>query len=154
MITDFTIVRLVERFMIDLFGALRNMPASFKHDICQYLKDTTSNVLRLCTKAMDTPPYDNELRTVKRNMLIEAHSEAQYLQVLLCTLNDMSAMSNKVKAGLDMQLYDIFWNLQRLVGSLNKGIIKNESDAAGAPCSTELNMIETCDCDREGGSNA
>ena len=146
MITDFTVVRLVVKFMIDLFGVLKNTPSTFKHDIVQYLKNIMMNILCLVVKAMDTPPYDNKLKEMKRNMLIEAHSELQCMQVLLSVLNDMSAMSNQVKAGLDLQIFDIFLNLQRLVCSLNKDINRCESDVNGEPSHTGLNMIETCDC--------
>lgn len=151
-ITDFTVVRSLMLLRKDLYDVFNLTPKKFRFNIEQETKDCIGYAIRLVSKSMRTPPLDTGLMKLKRDMLIEADSELGYLEVNLCQLNDMCAMSNAAKAKLDMQLYDIYGNIERLVNSLIRHIDESERGCYdGRP---GLGVIGMPDCGREGGSHA
>lgn len=151
-ITDFTVVNVLMRFEMELYRILDNIPKKYKFDLQQQLKDAVGAALRLVAKAIDTPPISRELLITKRNMFIEAHSELQFAELRLCQLNRLCAFSDKVKAQLDMQLYDIFGNLDRLVNSLSKDISGSEMQECAL--TSVPNEIGTPNCGIGGLPNA
>jgi len=129
-ITDFTIARLLAVFEQDLYNLFEYTPKKFRFSLEQFLKNTLDNAVRLVMKCLDTPPEEPYLLRLKRDMLIEAHSELRVVEFRLNQLNDLCAMSNETKAKFDIQLFEIYGNLERFANSLNKRL-KEESDAAG-----------------------
>lgn len=126
-ITDFTVVRSIMTLQRDIFSIFNNTPKKFRYNIEQEVKDSVSNALRLVVKSMDTPQLDSYMMQMKRDYLLEAHSELRVLEVNLCQLNDMCALSNEAKAKLDISLYDIYGNITRLVNSLIRHISESEN---------------------------
>lgn len=136
----------------DLYDVFNLTPKKFRFNIEQETKDCIGYAIRLVSKSMRTPPLDAGLMKLKRDMLIEADSELGYLEVNLCQLNDMCAISNAAKAKLDMRLYDIYGNITRLVNSLIRHISESESGCYDSH--PELDVIGMQYCGTEGGSDA
>lgn len=90
-------MRLLLLFEQDLMNLFRNVPASYKFTYTQQVFDQMGFTKRLLVKVLDMPKeVDMEMRIVKYKMLAESRSELRVVEVNLCQLNDLSAISNKV----------------------------------------------------------
>lgn len=143
-ITDFTIIKSLMIFEEDVYRLFDNVPKKFKFNLIEQTKNLLGSVVVLTVKAMETPPLDNKLIIVKRDLLIEAQSELHAVEVRLCTLNDLMGISNEAKARLDIYLYDTYKNFSRLINSFNKRI--NVSDDQNCGFGAETNIIRMPNC--------
>lgn len=147
-ITDFTIIRSLTLFEVDVYRLFDNVPKKFKFNLIEQTKNLIGSVIVLTVKAMETPPLDNELIIVKRNLLIEAQSELHAVEVRLSTLNDLMGISNEAKARLDIYLYDTYRNFSRLINSFNKRL--NVSDVQNCGFDAEPDNIRMPNCTLKG----
>ena len=152
LITDFTLVKVLLDFESDAMRVFKNVPAKYRYTHEKEFFDAVACTIRLAVKSMDTPPTDSTLLRQKYYMLTEAHSELCYAETRLIQLNMDGSVSNVAKAGLDMKLYDVYGNLERLQSSLAKKM--SGSDSQGCASAVAPVMIGMPDCNREGGSNA
>ena len=155
-ITEYTIMRLLLLFEQDLINLFRNVPASYKFTYTQQVFDQMGFTKRLLVKVLDMPKeVDMEMRIVKYKMLAESRSELRVVEVNLCQLNDLSAISNKVKSKLDMALYDLYMNFDRLLISLQRKITEcGGTESQGCAPGSVLAIVGTPDCEKERASYA
>ena len=151
---DFPIMRkllLIEQEIEKLFEKV--LPKKFKFNLEQQTHDYLGYAKIMLCKAIDTPPLDEQLVRIKRDMLIESRSFVRGVEVNLCQINDLQGISNEAKSKIDILIYGFYKDTRQFLNSLNKKL-QSGSDVERCGEDTVPNIIRMPDCDGRGGLNA
>ena len=155
-ITEYTITRLLLLFEQDLFRLFANVSKKYRYTLTQQTLDQAGYAKRLLVKCLDIPKdMTIEMAKAKYNMLAESRSELRVLEVNICQLNDLGEISEEVKKKLDMALYDLYMNFDRLLISLQRNIPKcGGTETQGCASGSVPAIVGTPDCGKERDSYA
>lgn len=124
------VVKLIVKLEFDFCEWVDKAPKKFKYTILQQILFEFGRARQNTVDAMDLPKMYMD---TKYRCLCEAHSAMRNVDILLTEFSDRMGMSGKQKGMFDIQIYDIYSNLSRLLNSFETKVNKeSESPNFGA----------------------